>query len=240
MHKVKRNSAPNSLIVKNQKYLEKLDNGVTVNQPWGTLNIKERKEILQNLNEIYHGCCAYCESEVETTSSPRIEHFRPKSLFPRLIFEYDNMNYSCERCNTFKGDKWNELYFSPSEENPEEHIKFDKTTAVPIDERGNEMIELVQLNRDKLIENRKNKYDLIETYINVAYKKYAEIDYNNIMSIKNFLERFDEAYNSYIKSSSIETNYSTMIRQNFLEKVNDLQEKRNKLLEFLKNMQKSN
>ena len=38
-----------------------------------------------------------------STKSENLD-FRPKSIFPRLVFEYNNMNYACQKCNQNKLD----------------------------------------------------------------------------------------------------------------------------------------
>ena len=35
-----------------------------------------------------------------------IEHFRPRSRFPDLSFDWINLVYACRRCNQSKGDSW--------------------------------------------------------------------------------------------------------------------------------------
>ena len=35
-----------------------------------------------------------------------IEHFRPRSRFPNLSFDWLNLVYACRRCNQSKGDSW--------------------------------------------------------------------------------------------------------------------------------------
>lgn len=35
-----------------------------------------------------------------------VEHWRPKSLYPRGENRYDNLFYACAICNAFKGDDW--------------------------------------------------------------------------------------------------------------------------------------
>ena len=229
MHKVERNSAPQSLLEKNTKYLEKLTNNVKVDKPWNSLTKKERKDIIEKLNEIYVGCCAYCEGYVESTGSPYIDHFKPQILFPELIFEYNNMNYSCQKCNTMKKDIWNDLLFSPTKENPEEHITFEGEWANPKDSRGSEMIKVLQLNDSKRLMARKQKYDLIKNFIDRATEKINTIDLSNEESKNNCIERFNDAYNSYLQASNIGTPYCTMIKHNFSKEIETLKEKIQKI-----------
>ncbi len=59
--------------------------------------------------------CAYCESPINATRSGQVEHFKPKSLFPSLAYDWSNYFLGCGGCNGAKSDKWPELgeYFRP-------------------------------------------------------------------------------------------------------------------------------
>ncbi len=46
--------------------------------------------------------CMYCEDAEAKT----IEHRRPKSLFPRQTFDWDNLLFSCGNCNSKKSNKF--------------------------------------------------------------------------------------------------------------------------------------
>ncbi|MCU0289006.1 MAG: TIGR02646 family protein [Acidobacteria bacterium] len=58
------------------------------------------------LEKLYHGKCAYCEISNKAGSYMRIDHYRPKSLYPWLAVEWSNLVYSCEICNTKKGNQF--------------------------------------------------------------------------------------------------------------------------------------
>ena len=46
------------------------------------------------------GKCMYCESKMEHISYAHVEHIKPKSKFPELEFEWTNLGFSCQICNT--------------------------------------------------------------------------------------------------------------------------------------------
>lgn len=53
--------------------------------------------------------CAYCERTEGYIGDPEffgIDHFRPKSTFPKLECEYSNLYYCCNRCNRTKSNRW--------------------------------------------------------------------------------------------------------------------------------------
>lgn len=55
--------------------------------------------------------CGYCDdpgSHYGQEISYHIDHFKPKSKFPNLETNYNNLVYSCPYCNGAKSDKWRE------------------------------------------------------------------------------------------------------------------------------------
>ena len=66
----------------------------------------------------FGGVCAYCQQSCDPPTgkeSPdpneeRIEHFRPRSVFPDEQFQWLNLLYACYRCNNeSKQNKWPQL-----------------------------------------------------------------------------------------------------------------------------------
>ena len=65
--------------------------------------------------------CAYCETPINAERSGQVEHFKPKSLFPLLAYEWDNYFLGCGGCNGAKSDKWPSGgigYVRPDESDP--------------------------------------------------------------------------------------------------------------------------
>jgi hypothetical protein len=53
------------------------------------------------------GKCAYCEAPTDVVAHGDVEHFRPKSIYWWLAYNYDNYLFSCQICNqTFKSDRF--------------------------------------------------------------------------------------------------------------------------------------
>jgi uncharacterized protein (TIGR02646 family) len=81
---------------------------------WGKLK--------QALAEMSHQKCSYCESSINAERSAAVEHFRPKSLFPTLVYDRGNYFLGCGGCNGAKSDKWpagGGAYVRPDEGDPE-------------------------------------------------------------------------------------------------------------------------
>lgn len=57
----------------------------------------------------FKASCAYClidELFAAGEENFELDHFRPKSLFPQYINNFENLYYSCHVCNNIKRDKW--------------------------------------------------------------------------------------------------------------------------------------
>jgi uncharacterized protein (TIGR02646 family) len=67
--------------------------------------VRECREYLRKASRY---SCVYCTiTESESPGATfNIEHFRPKTLFPKLTNKINNLRYSCPRCNSYKGDNW--------------------------------------------------------------------------------------------------------------------------------------
>lgn len=226
MHKVERNKAPLKLIEKDKAWKEKLKIDSNLKLDWEAFSKTSlKKEIILNLEDMYKGCCSYCESKINITSYPEIEHFKPKSLYPELCFDYSNLHYSCKRCNLAKGSNYNSDMINPSDDNPEEYIKYIGELAVSINDnkRGTVMIESLKLNdradlrdeRIKYLNEFSRNYELLITTIEELLSRGAD----DLNLVRPFIISFIENVN--IKSGHGES-YCTMIRQNFLDKADML------------------
>lgn len=121
----------------------------------------------------FHGKCAFCESKMAHVSSPHIEHYWPKSKFPRKTFVWRNWLLSCGKCNE---KKWAKTPFygaipsliNPTIEEPHKHIGFVGAITVEKTERGKQTIELLGLKRQDLEEERSRWLDGIRQLLLLA------------------------------------------------------------------------
>ena len=60
------------------------------------------RDFHDELRRGFSGICGYCEE----TSRGEVDHFRPKSRFPELVYEWSNWVLACHDCNHAKGDQW--------------------------------------------------------------------------------------------------------------------------------------
>ena len=121
-----------------------------------------------DLKELYNSKCCYCEDE---SIDGEVEHFRPKSKYPWLKNDWQNLLWACHKCNNIKSAKLpvakkiavepdnvnvcNEkeelIMCNPEYINPEKFIKFDKTGKINSEnEQMKKTIEICKLDRRNL------------------------------------------------------------------------------------------
>lgn len=95
------------------------------------------RNFLGDIEEKFSGNCGYCE----IACRGEVDHFRPKSRFPKLVYEWSNWVFSCHDCNNWKGEKWRDGgYIDPCASNrssqPEKFFEFDLKTYEIIPRNG--------------------------------------------------------------------------------------------------------
>jgi len=125
------------------------------------------EEVKNALKQMCFAKCAYCESHVSHVGYVHIEHYKPKSKYVELCFEWDNLLLGCAVCNgkQYKGDKFplsHEAgpFINPCKEDPDDFFKFefDKNTGtanvIPTNIRGVTTEKEIGLNRPDLVRHR--------------------------------------------------------------------------------------
>lgn len=119
--------------------------------------------------------CIYCrQPEFFNLAGFGVEHYKPKEEFPELEWEYDNLFYACNCCNSRKGDSWptetqlrNNIFVpNPCEHTMFEHLKFDGATVEVRSEAGIYTAELLELNDDVSVRFREIIICVIKETIN--------------------------------------------------------------------------
>ncbi len=169
--------------------------------------------VKNSLRNAQSGKCCYCERYEEIGD---VEHFRPKDNYYWLAYDWENLLFSCPKCNrSFKRTKFplgseyqtnnhhNDiskeipLLINPYNENPEKHIEYKGFTPIGKDIKGKTTIETIGLDRPFLDQRRMQIYKLL--------KQTFQAMQNNT-SKKTELENLIQEYTS--ESSE----YSLMIR----------------------------
>jgi uncharacterized protein (TIGR02646 family) len=123
-----------------------------------------------HLRRDFSYCCAYCtihENEWGGLRHFQVEHFRPKSRFPQLVVDYENLLYACDVCNCYKGDDWPSDdpltdgvgYLDPCQNDYDEHFRNEQATGQTngLTAPARYMIERLHLNRGHLIRVRQKR-----------------------------------------------------------------------------------
>ena len=102
MHSVRRSPEPRFLAAIRQTHTQ-----------WGNLDVRTRVQVRDALARDFGCICAYCEQPCQrptrsgsSRNEETIDHFRPRSRFPNLQFDWLNLIYACKRCNQRKDDGW--------------------------------------------------------------------------------------------------------------------------------------
>jgi uncharacterized protein (TIGR02646 family) len=160
LEQVKSNSISKPQDIKTAK--TKVKNAQNKYNP-GKVNKSGINPVKQALYDMFCGKCAFCETKVEL-SAGRIEHFKPKSRYIDLTFDWNNFLYSCEVCNNaeHKGDKFpldcdgTPLLINPTDENCDiyQYLDFywdgNLASIYGKDGRGKIVVEIFDLNRKDL------------------------------------------------------------------------------------------
>jgi len=119
--------------------------------------------------------CAYTEIRIEPEIS-HIDHFRKRSLFPNLTFQWDNLLTSCN--HDFYGARFKDKnikkahyqnIINPVTENPQLYFNYSFTGEILIDENNEKAIitrDLFNLNDRSLVEQRKAIAEIIKSTYN--------------------------------------------------------------------------
>lgn len=130
------------------------------------LNIKNsmwvhyrHQDIKEKLFASSHQKCAFCEAKPAESGNIEVEHFKPKSLYPELAFEWDNFLPVCRKCNDSKSnhDTGIEPIVDPSCDDPETIFTYSFINIIPKDDKNeiaDRTIEICDLNSERLYEAR--------------------------------------------------------------------------------------
>ncbi|PWY54324.1 NinG family protein [Legionella qingyii] len=122
------------------------------------------------LRKNFNYSCGYCQTrEPEiggSKNSFQIDHYKPKSKFPDLINNYENLIYACRACNGYKSDYWpssiwdnllKKIILNPRVEDFEKHIDKSNFAWYGITFRGKWNISTLRLASETQISIRKDR-----------------------------------------------------------------------------------
>jgi uncharacterized protein (TIGR02646 family) len=123
-----------------------------------------RRELVAVLDEVFDGKCAYCEQIVARD----VEHFYPKVLYPKRMFQWSNLLRACKNCNTDKLDRFplrrgKPVLLDPCRDEPTNFFRWDERTGMPVSSadpdravRAVETIRTFGLRNQALCEERRD------------------------------------------------------------------------------------
>lgn len=117
----------------NNDYVQKRAENPTYQFSWRTYEGKPvNKHLEPILLEMTKNHCAFCDSYRLGSRfiKPTIEHFRPKSKFPHLAYEWTNLFPACHYCQE-KNDAFDEQLLKPDKEDYDfyRYFYFDDATG---------------------------------------------------------------------------------------------------------------
>ena len=137
--------------------------------------------------------CAYCEGEINSPRAGQVEHYKPKSLFPLLAYDWENYFLSCAGCNGAKSDKWPEqgAYLRPDVGDPAAELEFAEDGTVKAIRGGDAecTIEDLELNRRWLVRLRRRHIEAAVEALTELLSVYAADATVGTALIENHLRR---------------------------------------------------
>lgn len=124
--------------------------------------------------------CVYCRmpDTLKGYDGFGVDHYRPKTKFPKLETTYANLYYCCNQCNRRKWHYWPEPALEPTHfiPNPCDHVMFshlqyEQGTVRAKSQAGAVALECLDLNDDLSVEQR----SLLISMIEMAEQRIAEV-----------------------------------------------------------------
>jgi len=83
----------------------------------GFLRSLEWRELRQKVIERYGAKCMCCGYTSNDKSRIHVDHIKPRSLYPSLALDFENLQVLCRACNKAKGNKHSTDYRQKKEKN---------------------------------------------------------------------------------------------------------------------------
>ena len=140
-------------------------------------------EIKSTLIISSHGKCAFCECIPSEGGNVEVEHFKPKSIYPKHTFDWTNLLPACRKCNGNKLDHDTivEPIINPYEYDPERLFYYDdikmRVNECSDKQLGLTTIEVCGLNSVRLFKPRADI--LVSLRVFAEELEHAICDYKN-------------------------------------------------------------
>ena len=229
MIKIYKGTIPDILSKNQEKWTNDLMDAINKYNGYSNIQKNEKEKLLihyhhKEIKIALFNCsfhkCAYCESK-EESGYLEIEHFFPKSIYPKLTFNWNNLLPSCKRCNIAKGneDVKNIPIINPTTEDPEKLLKYISLKIVPagnndIDiKKAKNTIEICNLNCHRLYQARSLLLVAMENYIDelkIEIEKFYNSDNNKTK--KKYINRLSNSIDKVEELLKDSSNYAGYCR----------------------------
>jgi hypothetical protein len=150
---------------------------------------------------LFHNKCGYCEANPRHVDFGAVDHYRPKSVYPGLMYEITNYVPACTRCNSGgKGAQFEVVGdlpllldpYDPSVES-ERHLyfhpvpsgKFAPGMVEGLTDRGKATVRICGLNRELLADIRWREQDRTEDDFTKEWKFLRELNRRTPGTVKD-------------------------------------------------------
>lgn len=171
---------------------------------WKRFRGRIKQSVYRSLLDEQGYLCCYCERRIESSDDCHIEHFHPKSMFPKKEFDYTNFLCSCQKdtrpgeplhCGKAKGDWFDaNLLISPLDSDCEERFAYTGDGGIrprkPNDKAAKTTIDKLKLDINKL---KAVRAKVIEPFLDEALSKKERIRFARQSLIKSG-EKYQEFY----------------------------------------------
>lgn len=166
MRSVKRTEEPDSLKNNKKNWTAELLKQIALKGNITSVEDKYKNQYKQDdvkleLRKMYDQLCCYCEGNIVLTGYEEIEHYKPKSKYPELCFQWKNLHQICQKCNKKKNAKWSESapILCPTVDEIQEHLYFKNILMLcrEDDERAINTIGHLRLNEREEILNLRTR-----------------------------------------------------------------------------------
>lgn len=210
MKKVDRTSIPLSLKQNGASWTQALVNEVKIKGVYKDVDDSfktkyKQQDVQRALEAMYYEKCCYCEQIIGAESYEHIEHLRPKSnlAFHHLAFEWNNLHWSCPKCNMAKKAQWdwNNPILDPTVDDPRQHLTLNLITGELVSKtlRGQTTIDHTQLNREKLKKARKRTLEKLRKLELCVKQTPSKIDDFYLVSLLLDYTENEEEFSSLVQ-----------------------------------------
>lgn len=140
------------------------------------------KQLRKNLDGLTNGHCSFCDGFPFDLSKETVEHFKPKNEFPLIAYQYSNLLYCCDKCQSNSNKKYvsnlkpDHIHYNFSSIFYVDLIDFEikilanlKQDNVDLYNRANVFLNRYGINQKERISRREGVYRDLKNYFKAEY-----------------------------------------------------------------------